>query len=180
MMSKLLMSVVCVGMMVGLAGCPNTQFPPPPFDASGTYVGTWSGDVVSNEPATKQVEVTNCPLTLDLTQNLDGAFPTNFGVNGMATIDFSCIELPDRFPETPPSMVQVGGIMSDAGKLVLASGGCGTGVCALLTLDGQGEDTDNDGSMDMYDGTWQFTIALAGVLPYQITGTFATDLPQEQ
>lgn len=181
MMKNLLAVVMCLGIAVGMTGCPNDQFPPPPFGANGTYAGTWEGDVISDEPeTTKQVSVSDCPLTLELTQDLDAPWPANFGVTGTATIDFNCVSLPERFPETPPSTVNVAGVVTDAGDLTLLTGGCTVGLCSILSLEGAGLDSDEDGTMDMYDGNWTLTIALAGVLPYEIEGTFTTDLTVKQ
>lgn len=178
MLKKLVVCVSCLAVAGLLGGCPNEQFPQPPYGANGTYVGTWEGDVVSNEPDAKQITVTDCPITLNLTQDLAAPWPTNFGVTGTATIDFNCVSLPARFPDTPPSTVNVAGVVEEGGDLTLVTGGCTVALCTLLTLEGTGVDSDEDGTMDMYDGNWTLTIALAGVLPYQIEGSFTTDLTE--
>ena len=93
-------------------------------------------------------------------------------VKGTAEIDYSCIQLPEWANEIPASTVQVGGLLGDDGKLVLLSGGCTTALCVVLSLDGQGTDDDGDGLMDTYAGAWGYTILLAGVQPFGVTGTF--------
>ncbi len=151
------------------AGCPG-QFPKPPFDATGTYVGSWNGN------STDQAQqVIGCPLTLTLTQDVSANYPADHGVSGTAEIDYSCIELPEWVNKPLPSVVNVSGLMADNGKLTLLSGGCTTALCLVLSLNGQGEDADEDGHMDSYTGTWAFTFLLAGVQPFGFTGTFAVD-----
>ena len=76
-------------------------------------------------------------------------------------------------PSVKPSEVNVVGILEDNNKLSLLSGGCGTGLCLMLALVGQGEDTNGDGLMDAYSGSWSFTIMLAGVQPFGVTGGYS-------
>jgi hypothetical protein len=155
--------VLCLAVAVALlaAGCPG-QFPKPPFDATGTYLGSWNGN------STDQAQqVIGCPLTLTLTQDVAANYPGDHGD--------SCIELPECADKPLPSLVNVSGLLADDGKLTLLSGGCGTALCVVLSLTGQGEDGDEDGYMDSYAGTWAFTILLAGVQPFGFTGTFGVD-----
>ena len=162
---------LCVA-AVSLTGCPpGTELPVPPFDATGTYVGTWSGQATTG--ATKQ-EIAACPLELTLTQNTAANWPQSFAVTGSVFIDFSCIELPEwaEDQELEPGLVQVTGVMNEPGQLGLLTGGCGTGLCVVLGLDGTGVDADNDGMMDTYAGDWAFSLLLAGVEPLTIRGSF--------
>lgn len=156
-----------------LQGCPpGTPLPVPPFDATGTYSGVWSGTPSGDGTQT----VSECPLELTLTQNLAAQWPATFAVSGTAMVDYSCFDLPEWVETPPPSLVNIGGVMTQDGKLKLLTGGCGTGLCVALTLDGACIDTDDDGAMDAYDGTWTYAILLAGVQPFGFTGTFTTDL----
>ena len=159
---------LCLVAVVALlaVGCPE-MFPKPPFDTTGTYAGIWSG--TSTDQAQ---QVTGCPLTLTLTQDVNANYPGDHGVSGTAVIDYSCIELPEWADEPLPTEVKVGGLLEDNGKLTLLTGGCGTAVCVVLSLAGQGEDTGGDGFMDDYSGTWAFTILLAGVEPFGVNGSF--------
>jgi hypothetical protein len=153
-------------LLLGMDDCQD-QFPDPPFDTTGEYAGTWSGNSSDNTQ-----NVLECPLELMLTQNVEADYPGSHAVSGMATIDFSCIELPEWVNEPVPSVVNVNGILGDDGKMGLLTGGCGTGLCVVLGLDGQAEDMDDDGFMDTYAGTWSYQILLAGVEPFGFTGTF--------
>ncbi len=159
---------LCLAVALGLiaAGCPG-GFPKPPFDTTGTYSGVWNG--TSTDQAQ---QVVGCPLTLTLAQDLTASYPGDHGVSGSAEIDYSCIELPDWADEPLPTIVDIGGLLEDNGKLTLLTGGCGTGACVVLSLAGHGEDVDGDGTMDTYSGTWAFTILLAGVQPFGVNGTF--------
>lgn len=172
-MQKNLSRSMLMGMLfMALTGCPpQGGFPLPPFDTSGAYSGTWSG--TSSDQAQTVAE---CPLELTLTQDLSLAFPGDHGVQGIVTIDYACIELPEWAQEEPqPSTVEVGGVLESNGRLTLLSGECGTGYCVVLSLSGQGEDTDDDGFMDTYSGDWSYQILLAGVEPFGFDGTFAVD-----
>ena len=163
-------TLACIGLvgvlLVGMDDCQD-QFPNPPFDTTGDYAGTWSGNSSDAEQ-----NVADCPLEIMLTQDVNADYPGSHGVHGMVTIDYSCIELPEGFDEPAPTVVQVAGILGDDGKLGLLSGGCGTGLCVVLGLNGVAEDTAQDGFMDAYAGEWSFQILLAGVEPFGFTGTF--------
>jgi hypothetical protein len=155
---------------VALCGCP-TEWPLPPFDTTGSYEGLWQGQTNEADKAEVQV-IEGCPLSLTLEQDLTASYPGDHGVKGTAIVDYSCLVLPAWVGEIPPNTVEVTGILADTGELVLASGGCGPGVCLVLVLAGEGADTDADGAMDTYGGAWSFTILLAGVQPFGVTGTF--------
>jgi hypothetical protein len=163
-----------------MVGCPPVgEAPRPPFDATGDYAGTWTGSTTTN--ATKQQDVTACPLEISLTQNVTAPWPQRFAVSGTASIDYSCIELPEWVETPPPSTVQVGGVMDEQGKVELLTGACGTGLCVVLGLDGPGVDEDGDGLMDSISGEWQYSLLLAGFTPFTIRGSFeaATELYEQ-
>lgn len=162
--------VAGAAMTLGQSQC-AVEPPAPPMDATGTYAGTWQGQ---NEDGTE--EVSACALTVTLDQNPAAGFPGNHGVTGTVTINYDCFTLPDWLDTPPASEVQVSGIWADDGQLGLASGGCGTGMCVVLLLDGIGEDLDSDGYMDRYTGDWGYAILLAGVQPFGFEGTFAVDV----
>lgn len=154
-----------------LMACPPPGgWPKPPFNAIGKYVGDWEGRTTAD--AERQQVIAACPLSMILTQDLTKPYPGDHGVQGNVTVDYSCLELPEWVAEQPPSVVNVSGILGDDGKLTLLSGGCAPGVCVVLTLAGQGEDTDEDGFMDTYSGTWSYLILLAGVQPFGVSGTY--------
>lgn len=187
MNGKIVLIVVSCLSAVVLLGCPpEGGWPLPPYDATGTYEGTWQGRSYAAEGEgeaegeEEQVQVVvACPLTIELTQDLTQPYPGDHGVSGVVTVDYSCIELPEwaQNQETPaPSEVLVTGLLADDGKLTLASGACGTGLCVLLTLAGNGVDVDEDGLMDTYSGAWSYIILLAGVQPFGFSGTFSVEV----
>jgi hypothetical protein len=154
-----------------MTGCPlPANAPVAPFDATGTYVGTWSGSTTTD--ATAKQDVQECPLEFTLTQDVDAAWPQRFAVSGSAYIDYSCLELPEWAETPPPSVIQVAGVMDEQGKVGLVSGACGTGMCVALGLDGPGVDADGDGLMDSISGEWQYSLLLAGFTPFIIRGSF--------
>ena len=122
----------------------------------------------------KQQEILACPLTVTLTQDMTATYPKDHAVQGTVEIDYSCLEeqLPAWVEEIPPNIIQVSGIVADDGKMALFSGGCGTGMCVVLSLGGEGTDIDADVAMDTYSGSWSFVILLAGVPPFGVSGTF--------
>lgn len=150
---------------LGQNQCP---VPPAPFDATGEYEGTWWGTTDEAEPQ----EVVECPLGMSLTQNTSLQYPADHAVSGTITIDYSCIELPEWAERPEASEVEVSGILGDEGNLVLASGGCGTGFCVVLALNGPAQDTDSDGFVDTYSGDWGLAFLLAGVEPLGVSGGF--------
>ncbi len=152
----------------GLAGCP--EWPPPPFDTTGQYAGTWWGTTEDQVQ-----EIASCPLTMTLAQDPTRPYPGDHGVEGTVVVDYGCLDLPDWVDEVPPGTVQMTGLLADDGTFTLASGGCGTGLCVVLGLTGQAADTDGDGFMDTYAGDWAYTILLAGVPPFGIRGGFAVE-----
>lgn len=177
MRTKLLLMVVYAFAGAVLAGCPPPEgWPKPPFDTTGDYAGVWRGQTTTPE---KQQEIPECPLTMTLTQDVNLDYPADHSVSGTVVIDYSCVELPAWAQQTlPASVVNVSGLLADDGKLTLLSGGCGPGICVVLTIAGEGADADADGFMDTYEGAWSFVILLAGVQPFGVSGTFevaATD-----
>ncbi len=177
-LAKLGFCVVVAALTLGQAQCP--QGPPPPFDATGLYIGTWSGQTTATEKQSEQI-VTACPLTMTLVQNVNAPYPANHGVSGTVEIDYSCLTLPEWVQQTPPpSIANVSGLLTDEGTLTLFSGGCGPGVCVVLTLAGEGTVADADGMMDAYSGAWSFIILLAGVQPFGVSGTFEVERSLEE
>lgn len=153
-------------------GCLPGGWPAPPFDATGTYEGTWQGSTDENTPADYQQQVVACPLTVTLTQDLSAPYPGDHVVTGTVVVNYSCVELPEWMTEIPDSVVQVTGLLADDGKLTLLSAACGTGACLGLGLTGDAVDEDGDGAMDAYSGEWGLAIMLAGIEAFGVDGTF--------
>lgn len=165
-MIRSLLAVCSVVAIVAVlaAGCPPP--PKPPFSAEGEYAGAWNGTSSDNTQV-----VSDCALSMSLTQNVNASFPTDHVVNGTVTIDYSCITLPEWVEDPVPSVLNVTGYLQDNGNLTLLTGGCTTALCVVLSLNGTADDTDSDGFADTYSGTWNYTILLAGVEPFGFTGT---------
>lgn len=156
--------------LLGQSQC-SVDLPKPPFDVTGSYAGTWQGQSEDDQAQ----EVAACPLQITLTQDVTAGYPADHGVQGTVVIDYSCFQWPEWFPPVPPSTVNVSGLLGDNGHLVLLSGGCGTGFCVVLSLDGPAVDNDSDGHADVYSGTWHLAFLLAGVQPFGFSGTFTTN-----
>jgi len=171
MRNRLSHTALFLAATVLLAGCPPPEgWPKPPSDGTGQYAGLWAGR--SNEEAERQQVIEECPLTINLVQDLTRPYPGDHAVSGTVTVDYSCITLPEWVNEVPPQTVNVSGLLGDDGKLTLVSGGCAPGICVVLTLAGQGESIERGALMDHYAGSWAYLILLAGVQPFGVTGTF--------
>lgn len=161
---------IMAGLSMGQQNCQQPQLPKPPFNATGMYTGSWQG---ASSDATQNV--TNCLLTFNLQHDPTANWPKDHQVTGTVTVNYDCLELPEWLDTPPPTTVNVTGLITDDGKINLATAGCGTGLCLVLGLGGPGADTNNDTSMDTYSGNWSYQILLAGVQPFGFTGTFAVN-----
>ena len=148
-----------------------------PMDATGNYSGTWSFDIKEGETIIKTVE---CYLSMMLTQNVTLDPPDNLKITGTVSVDFTCLEEIPDWPAWIPipdlTDIDVTGTMSENGRIILGSGGCGPGSCIILAFDGQGEsDSQNDGeipNMTSYSGKWGLAISIAFLGSAGVDGTF--------
>jgi len=175
MWKKVVVVVLCAAVAAFSMGQTECQpvWPDAPFDATGGYEGTWQGQTTPGPEEKEDPQViVACPLSMTLTQSTQPGLLGSYPIQGTVEVDYSCLELPEWVGEIPPSTTNVTGGLTADGKLTLLSGGCGTGVCVLLTMAGEGVDADLDGAMDTYSGAWSFIILLAGVQPFGVSGTF--------
>lgn len=174
-MKTLTTSMVLVTLAaVGLAGCPISTFTP--FNTTGTYTGTWNTglDIVDA-----------CPITLTLNQDLSASFLERNRVSGTVTLDLSCLGvaelLVDALVDLPP--LEVSGALLPNGTLELRSPdileGCPEGGCVRIALLGNGVDDDQDGGMDLFEGSYVATVHVSPELQIPLTGEFATQFNAE-
>ena len=155
-----------------------------PMDATGDYSGTWSFEVTEGEgeeATTRTVVCEGLRMTLDQDINLDP--PDNLKVTGTVFIDdYSCLE-EANWPELlipKPGEVKVTGTMGTSDKrIVLGSGGIGTGAGAVYLMNGIGE-SDNTGGDDIpemsrYAGDWGLAVSIVFIGTAGIDGTFAVE-----
>ena len=156
-----------------------------PLDAAGTYNGWWSFAIVDDNGTV--VDTIDCPLGMTLDQDLAAAAPENLLVTGTLHVDFSCFEQVPNWPVWVPipdvTAIDVSGTMGANGRLVLASGGCTTGACAILVLYGMGStgmarDTTVP-AMALYEGRWGFALGIAFLSPGGVAGTFEVEREQQ-
>jgi len=103
-------------LMFGAGGCIYIPIPKPPFDASGSYSGTWEGTVVSSGYPV------HCFLDITLTHQAGESFPRNYQVEGSATFDWACDSVQETFrgADMPPaSTIPLSGYMLANGSLLL-------------------------------------------------------------
>lgn len=180
--SLLLSLVALLGM--GLSGCPQLQ---PPFDATGSYAGTFSlgaGETVLAE---------NCDITLALTQNVNAAPFENTRVSGTVNLSLACVVTGGQKDAVQDLLdgvlgqllgvepIDVEGVLLPNGTLTLSTEGlldeCTGEDCEKLLLIGQGVDTDDDGKMDKYSGTIGGLVQVSGNL-VPLLGNFTSDVAE--
>ena len=162
-----------------VAGCPQ---PTPPFDATGTYTGTWSGTIDSKGLLT----VTDCPLELNLEHDPDLPF-FNFTVIGTTTINWSCLLPPEllEFLALEPQDISLPMLaeLQEDGSLTLDIEIDTGGVLDLplrnfaFQLDALGTDIDGDGFMDRLEGALSLSATYEdnGTQTVTANGTFVAD-----
>lgn len=181
MLKRISLLAVAAITSIGLAGCPKLS---PPFDATGSYAGTFSLGVQDT------LLVENCDITLDLAQDINALPFQNSKVTGTVTLNLSCTVptangkatlqdlldslLGDLLSSGP---VEVEGVLGPNGTLTLTTPDllteCPDADCEKLLLIGTGTDTDDDGLMDTYTGLFGGLVDITGaVLP--LGGEFDT------
>jgi len=156
-----------------------------PMDATGTYSGTWSINITEGETVVDTVECDSIRMTLSQDVTLNP--PKNLNVTGTVYIDdYSCLEEAGwpawLIPETKE--VQVSGTMGvKNGKIVLGSGGVGTGAGIIFIIDGYGESEEQLGDeipeMIKYSGNWGLAISVVFIGTGGVGGTFDVTRDEE-
>ena len=172
----LLTTTILCGAVV-LMGCPLDELIP--FDATGTYQGTWS---IGTEDTAELLE--GCGITMTLAQDITALPLENVKISGTVQLNLSCVAvvewlqglgLPvsESFSIAP---ITVEGVMLPDGTVELNSPDileeCPEGeVCMRLAFIGKGQDIDADGAMDAYAGTWGGVITV-GEASLPVLGAF--------
>lgn len=163
---------------VTLTGCPATERPP--YNAAGSFVGTWSGEVsdgTDEGDGDAKAVVTDCPIELNLIHDPSLPFGLGFEVAGVVNIDPTCL-----IPDWMQSLVDLSaldvpipvvGTIQEDGSLALGIEGCPpqSEICIDVLLDGLGVDEDEDGILDVYGGTLSVEVAVPD-FTLEIEGTF--------
>jgi len=150
-----------------------------PMDATGDYNGTWSIHVKEGETVVDTVECGAIRMTMTQDVTLDP--PENLKVTGtITTDDYACFAdagWPEKLiPEAKP--IEVSGTMgSSDGRLILFSGGLGTGTGAIFIVDGLGvadsASSEEIPPMITYSGTWGFAVSVVFIGTLGVDGTFS-------
>ena len=154
----------------------------PPMDATCDY--SWSCQIKVNvgegeEVTTRIVECDSLRITLDQDVNLD--FPDNLKVTGTVFIDdYSCLEetgWPENIPLPEPGEIEVTGTMgTQDNRILLGSGGIGTGAGIIYTMDGYGESDTPTGDeipeMTSFSGNWGLAVSVVFIGTIGGGGTF--------
>ncbi len=150
-----------------------------PMDATGDYSGTWSINIKEGETV---VDTAECgAIRMTLTQDVTLNPPENLKVTGtIIADDYACFAdagwpaklIPD------PEPIEVSGTMgSNDGRLILVSGGLGTGTGAFFLIDGMGAadrtSADKIPPMLTCSGKWGFAVSVVFLGTLGVDGTFS-------
>ena len=178
---RVAMAMACMVSAAFLTGCPTVVAP---FDATGDYVGTWDGTATLTSTAgTTPIAVADGPITVGLLHEPDLPL-INMEVVGFVEVDWDYLLGPlasfiDLSGFDVP--IPILGSMQEDGSMSLSLSGCpeGLGVCGSVTLDGTGVDTDADGEMDEFSGTFSLQLTV-GELTVELQGTLdVASAPEE-
>ena len=177
---RMMVSLCLVGVALVTLGASDSCRAP--MDATGDYSGTWSIKVTEGEgeeASTRMVECDSLRMTLEQDVNLD--FPDNLKVTGTVFIDdYSCLQeanWPPLIPLPEPGEVKVSGTMGTSDKrIILGSGGVGTGAGAIFALNGLGQSGEQSGDdipeMIRYSGDWGLAVSIVFIGTAGVGGTF--------
>ena len=187
MQKRMFLSLCFVAIALFTLGAENSC--KAPMDATGDYSGTWQikitegeeGERVEGEeePAIRMVECDSVRMTLDQDVNLD--YPENLKVTGTIFIDdYSCLTeagWPEKIPLPEPGEIEVTGTMGTSdNRLILGTGGVGTGAGIIYGLDGYGESAEPEGDeipeMISYSGNWGLAVSVVFLGTIGGGGTF--------
>ena len=183
MKKRMVVSLCLVGaVLVSLGAADSCKAP---MDATGDYSGTWSikiNEGEGEEVTTRTVDCDSLRMTLEQDVNLDP--PDNLTVTGTLFIDdYSCLEdanWPELIPLPEPGEVAVTGTMGATdNRIILGSGGIGTGAGAVFAIDGFGESDNPTGDetpeMTRYAGTWGLVVSIVFIGTGGVGGEFAVE-----
>lgn len=150
------------------SGCSIIDFPNPPFNATGTYLGPWEGRVSGSANT-----VDGCAVTLQLNQRISTFFPGNYRLDGELYLNFTCPSLIwalSRYSLPASATLQVTGLMLPSGQIYLGSPRDSAGGVLLASIDGRGYDDNRDGVMDALDGGFELYFTFPGAETGSIEG----------
>lgn len=168
-------AVVAFAAMISLSATLACQAP---MDATGEYGGTWSINIKEGETVVDTVECGAIRMTLTQDVTLDP--PENLKVTGtIIPEDYSCFTQagwPEKLIPEPEPIEVSGSMGTEGGKLVLMSGGLGTGTGALFIVDGIGtadsQSAEEIPPMLTYSGKWGFAVSVVFLGTIGVDGTF--------
>jgi hypothetical protein len=176
MRKKMYITCILLGIALVTMGAANSC--QAPMDATGDYNGTWSINIKEGETVVDTVECG--AIAMNFTQDVTLAPPDNLKVTGTITPETYACFADAGWPEKlipEPEPIEVSGTMgSSDGRLLLFSGGLGTGTGAIFIVDGMGV-ADSAGTEDIppmrtYSGKWGFAVSVVFLGTLGVDGTF--------
>jgi hypothetical protein len=145
----------------------------PPFNATGSYAGTWRTQDLTD------TQVTGCPISFTLRHIITDNVLESTELTGTVALDFSCFELAQSlidFGVLDIGTLELEGYVLPGGTIELHTKdliSCSGNECFRFVALGIGADSDGDGKLDAFEGDWDALALLSGVAPVPLNGSFA-------
>ena len=142
----------------------------PPFDATGTYEGTWVGTVSGLER-----EYT-CAVKLDLDHEVGSGLNAGYTITGTLRLNFTCTAtIHDLVPLGFPAFLDfnVTGFLNGSGEVIFLSAECNDLDCDSVVLTATGDD-DGSAFAQHFEGSFASQVTVEGAAR-TLSGTFEVD-----
>jgi hypothetical protein len=142
--------------LAALTGCNFAPGIVPPFDASGSFDGRWSGQVNGLEDQTN-----SCVVKLDLVHDALGLVPGSAYIEGEIRVNFTCPSVYSQIRDSVvPAIytVPVQGYITGSGRILIGVVESTRAYDIALGLDAQGFDDDDDNRMDRIEGEFNLVV----------------------
>jgi hypothetical protein len=177
MQRKMYITFILLGVALVSLGAANSC--QAPMDATGDYSGTWSINIREGETVVDTVECGAISMTFTQDVTLDP--PDNLKVTGTIIPETYACFADAGWPEKlipNPEPIEVSGTMgSSDGRLILFSGGLGTGTGAIFIVDGVGvadsASAEEIPPMLTCSGKWGFAVSVVFLGTGGVDGTFS-------
>lgn len=143
-------------LLIGLGGCNFAPGIVPPFDATGSFDGRWSGQVNGLEDQTN-----SCIVELTLNHDALGLVPGSAYIDGEIRVNFTCPSVYSQIRDSVvPAIysVPVQGYITGSGRILIGVVESTRAYDIALGLDAQGHDDDDDNRMDRIEGEFNLVV----------------------
>lgn len=148
-----MLPLLLVGCMTGCGFAPGIV---PPFDATGSFDGRWSGQVNGLEDQTN-----SCVVHLDLVHDALGLVPGSAYLEGTIRVNFTCPSVYSQIRDSVvPAIyeVPVQGYITGDGRILIGVIETTRSYEIALGMDAQGYDEDDDNHLDRIEGEFNLVV----------------------